>query len=756
MNNKYFKSGEEYTLANFFSNNNKIIIPDLQRDYCWGNTIGNKEKLVTEFMSSLIDLFRDNPTEAFTLGLIYGYELDNKGLKGHTHLCDGQQRITTLFLLLGILNRKTNGKFRQYLISDFELNEDGKEPYLQYAIRESTLYFLSDLVCEFFLKDDIEIIDEISIQDWYFEDYKLDASIVSMLAALKLIEEKLCEMEDLVGFGNFVCNKLQMLYYDMGTRAQGEETFVVINKTGEPLTPTENLKPRYISQLQSDQEQASKLWEECENFFWLNRTGGGKKQNDTADKGFLEFLRWIVLLNSDKVNFEEVRIGGSFSIDHLRIEEIQEYYKIVRFVFIDSQILSNKKDWLAPSTRNDQIDLFQILPIIEYIRRFGEDNIRNILRVKQFFKNRAKDGNVRRDISQMLALAIRIIKELPSADIADIVSMNGISGTLLTKEEILKFELYKKSSNREQLEDLFWKQEKHRIWNGEIMPILTWSINEDLDVNLFENYSKVFSILFHDSLEYEKLDKVRRALLTRDLLEYPKRFSSNINYSFCWEYSDWKNLINENIMKFGEFLYELLDKSEENIDQIINKMIDENPNDKDFDEFVKISKLLRYCEQKNIQYSDGQGWILIKKERRSGAHANLKSYKLFLEIGKDSSLTERGWQIWFYEYEGGRLVVENKVVDVAIDIFFVQKNQAEDFYKLHFFKRKNRDKTHVELASTAQKNKLEYNEHKSYESLPLQKDTIVRLLYNIVEELTNENTLTTYSDSYSGKPSVMH
>lgn len=32
-----FISGKEYSLADLFGGDTKIIIPDLQRDYCWGN-----------------------------------------------------------------------------------------------------------------------------------------------------------------------------------------------------------------------------------------------------------------------------------------------------------------------------------------------------------------------------------------------------------------------------------------------------------------------------------------------------------------------------------------------------------------------------------------------------------------------------------------------------------------------------------------------------------------------------------------------
>src|SRR5690606_4571549 len=100
--NSTFNSGQYYTLSQLFSGVHKIIIPDLQRDYCWGdnvwNEIGIKDKeLVSGFVDNLLSAFSEKPNDELTLGLIYGYE--NPAY--HIQLCDGQQRITTLFLLLG-------------------------------------------------------------------------------------------------------------------------------------------------------------------------------------------------------------------------------------------------------------------------------------------------------------------------------------------------------------------------------------------------------------------------------------------------------------------------------------------------------------------------------------------------------------------------------------------------------------------------------------------------------------------------------
>ena len=66
------------------------------------------------------------------MGLIYGYYEEERP---YLQLCDGQQRLTTLYILVGLICRLTgDNKFQDLLISKFELKEDDREPRLLYAI----------------------------------------------------------------------------------------------------------------------------------------------------------------------------------------------------------------------------------------------------------------------------------------------------------------------------------------------------------------------------------------------------------------------------------------------------------------------------------------------------------------------------------------------------------------------------------------------------------------------------------------------
>ena len=729
---KYNKleTGKSYTLKDLFSKDNKIIIPDLQRDYCWGTQNKDRIELVSNFVKNIKENgFRKNETE-LNLGLIYGYEVPI----GHIQLCDGQQRITTLFLLLGMVNRNCNNAFQAQLISKTELDDD-KEPYLQYAIRESSLYFLSDLVVSFFLKSDISLVDDIKKQPWYFKDYDLDPSIQSMLSAMRIIESELKGI-DVMAFGEYLIQKLLFIYYDMGSRKNGEETFVIINTTGEPLSATENLKPKLINaQAKENQVFCSNKWEEWETYFWQHRKGNGTKENDTADNGLKEFFRWITLLNTtNEDKFKNIQDFGNYQFDiKMDFTTIQQYFDITKILFEEEDYFKNNLDWLSPDKRdkfrNTQIVWFKLLPVIEYIKRFGHENKRNVIRVKNFFENLSRIDNVSRDISNLLPEAIRLIKNLPNADIASVLDMENVSKSLLTKEEKEKFNLYKDSPNREKLEDKLWESERHEIFRGEITPLLQWSKNEDgvFCLDRFSHYYAVFCKLFHDKLEYKELDITRRALLTQNLKEYPKVFKGYTNYSFCWEYSDWQTLINDNIDNFGKFLYELQNKDD--IYAVQKEMIDANPTDKDYDEFVKIPELLEFCEQKNMQWaSDKDGWLLLRGQRASGGRANLKSYRIYLDLKNEKF--DSNWEgPNFREADETYAYFDWKEKNIAINIF----HNGNDKYVVQLFRRNDLEveSYFTKLASPL---KLKFNGER-YESAPKIKDDIIPFVKQVMDEI---------------------
>ena len=112
-----FISGSAYSIKELFGEDTKIVIPDLQRDYCWGDKAYSEAngkqptELVSNFVKNILEIYKNDSHNKVTMGIIYGYEQPNN----HIQICDGQQRLTTIFLLLGYLNYKTKGAFNDYI-----------------------------------------------------------------------------------------------------------------------------------------------------------------------------------------------------------------------------------------------------------------------------------------------------------------------------------------------------------------------------------------------------------------------------------------------------------------------------------------------------------------------------------------------------------------------------------------------------------------------------------------------------------------
>ncbi len=753
-NNKDFNTGENYTLSKLLSGNHRIIIPDLQRDYCWGDETHTDQKieLVSGFLHSLMEQFESSENSKLNLGLIYGYEIP----QNHIQLCDGQQRLTTLYLLIGMLHKKTDA-FRRFLISDFEYENDDKEPYLQYAIRESSLYFLSDLVCHFFVDDKELRVEKIKEADWYFHDYDLDPSIQSMLNALSIMEDILNKKDQgwAKAFGDWL-TQLTFMYVDMGDRRKGEETFVVINTTGEPLSATQNLKPLIINAKINNPDNNNKEnrnniaeeWEEIETWFWKHRSNG----NDTAEVGFKEFLRWITMLHAgkDELGKDELKrilSAGTytFPIEKISFSEIYSYWMVVKLLSNNEDFLT--EDYLSPKDKIlSQIECFLLLPLIAYCKRRKITDVedRNLLRLYHFVENLSRIDKVQKAVNDLVEDVISIANSYE--DLIELVgnirdnSDPRISKIILSDEEKLKLKILRDNpTEREKIEEAFWEAQKHPIWSGEILPLVEWSMEKgQFCVDMFIDYMNRFNATFEGNCD-GNIDKVRRALLTRGLKDYPRIFSGNQNYSFGWKWSDWKDLINDNKDAFKSFFDEL--KQGQTLDEMINNY---DPSG-EWAEFVHKEYLLSYCEQKNIREDGCGGWYLVK---RIYATTMCHSQTHHLWAYLDDKYKALDWQLMCPNWkpqilQEGNVLIENNSDNLVFDIFYENKGDNKHVWNITFFKKNDEVKHSLEKYIDATRwfwngeryeTNVDFSPKGSYDH-----PNVLEFLQDIIAKITNQS-----------------
>lgn len=128
----------------------KIVIPIIQRDYAQGRTDPDTVRIRNRFLDSLHQAITVQP---ITLDFVYG-DIDANGVM--TPL-DGQQRLTTLFLLHWYAVKKENVDYIEY---DFLKN-------FSYETRFSARQFCGKLIDEYEPSFNGIISEEIIDQHWF-------------------------------------------------------------------------------------------------------------------------------------------------------------------------------------------------------------------------------------------------------------------------------------------------------------------------------------------------------------------------------------------------------------------------------------------------------------------------------------------------------------------------------------------------------------------------------------------------------------
>lgn len=229
----------EYTFFSLLNEFEKIEIPRIQRSYAQGR---ESEKIVRDgFLGSIIKTLENKNEDRLCLDFIYGDSNNKKFIP-----IDGQQRLTTLYLLYWYLN-------------NFEKNTVEKEKRKEalrkftYETRESSKEFCERLsgtsinVEDFKNTKEEKISSKIKNQTWYLIQWKDDPTIKAMLTMLDAIEEKL-KFKDIqaIKTNAFEENGKRIYFYfiEVKTFGSADELYVKMNSRGKKLTTFENFKSK--------------------------------------------------------------------------------------------------------------------------------------------------------------------------------------------------------------------------------------------------------------------------------------------------------------------------------------------------------------------------------------------------------------------------------------------------------------------------------------------------------------------------------
>lgn len=213
----------------------KIEIPIIQRDYAQGRDDDKTKKIRNGFLKNIIDSLQSE-SSSLELDFVYG-----KVINDVLQPLDGQQRLTTLFLLHWFVALKTN-----------KLSEN-KSAFLKftYETRISSREFCNELVKNWNDLGEGELLtDKISDSKWFVSSWKKDPTIKAMLTMLDAIEEKLknIDAEELLFFWKQLTSETPPITFNfkkLNDIGLTDDLYIKMNARGKSLTEFENFKARF-------------------------------------------------------------------------------------------------------------------------------------------------------------------------------------------------------------------------------------------------------------------------------------------------------------------------------------------------------------------------------------------------------------------------------------------------------------------------------------------------------------------------------
>ena len=318
----------------------RILIPMIQRPYAQGRK--SQESIRNKFLQDIFEALENPNVEKLELNFVYG-TFEEEGVAGSFELLDGQQRLTTLFLL------------HWYLAAIEHISDDSHcmPDYLQkfeYQTRTTSTDFLRKL---FTAKISVDEMPSKSLRkaSWYSKSFDKDSTIDAMLRMLDAISVRYAKATKKPTYHDL--NKLQFYVLELNGFGLSEELFIKMNARGLQLTPFENFKADLVGYMKTQYTQSvpmtmsnmartvpywlnfsSLIDGKWANLFWEKPTDGESAGSKECDAKFFRFIQRYFACKSillvDKSNESRIADDELFVFFSKNVE-IERHYGFAKY-----------------------------------------------------------------------------------------------------------------------------------------------------------------------------------------------------------------------------------------------------------------------------------------------------------------------------------------------------------------------------------------------------------------------------------------
>lgn len=262
----------------------RIEIPLFQRDYAQGRKNDTVKQIRTDFLDVIYGALSD---DASPVGLDFVYGGVDEGT---LRPLDGQQRLTTLFLLHWYVASRSG-----------HLAEPHDWKRFSYATRQSARMFCERLVEVPMPEGETTTPSQwIADQPWYLFLWRHDPTIQSMLVMLDAIHERFAYVDAESAWGRLIHPENPAIWFlllpldglgDSGEEMKPEDLYIKMNSRGKPLTEFENFKAHFEKTIQHSPRAAEFALKV--DTMWSDLLWHLRGDDDLIDDEFLRYLEFV-------------------------------------------------------------------------------------------------------------------------------------------------------------------------------------------------------------------------------------------------------------------------------------------------------------------------------------------------------------------------------------------------------------------------------------------------------------------------------
>lgn len=628
----------------------KISIPIIQRDYAQGrkDAATIRGKFLDEIFNRL-----DNDENLF-LDFVYGSIEGDKFIP-----IDGQQRLTTLFLL-HLYFAKKERKDCEYLKG------------FTYETRSGSREFCKKLVDAVIDFDKGEISADIKNSSWFMPFWENDPTVKSMLVMIDAIHDKFKNSTFYDRLENIKFSFLELKEFGLT-----DDLYIKMNARGKPLSEFENFKAEFEKEL--SQEIKARLDNAWLDLFW-GLKDSDKKGIDlsSVDKRYMAFFDGVAInfaiFKQDIKDAKETKNFKTLDFFLNNKETIEYIIKILDELcnISDKELLKNFTDIKEDFAYETRANFFALsMFLINFgAQKLGGDFYKEYERIAS---NVARDFNIDSilKLRQVFEFINEIYETCKNEDIYKL--LEGFNDEQPKSFKTIDFYKWQEKKKLKLMQsDTRWidainEAEKHWYLGSNLTFLVDFADN---DVEKFKEYYKKFDEIFKKDGENFLF---QRALLAKDYCLVGRGYGYGGEYfSFC-NFNDnsrdkddnWRSLFFDK--KKRQILKELLE-DERNLEKIID----------DFDKtdwryyFIKYPQILKYCRNFFIQ-KNGEMIRVLTKSLSSSYQAEYYSYALCIKLREDLKLSKEK-----IKYKDVTSSVENPYISISNDkISFIKNNDGK-------------------------------------------------------------------------------